>query len=184
MQINFEEDMKKPSENELQFACQQLNEFVNQHSELTTEIAGIEFVLQEKRNRLKEIEEESIPKLMDDLNSSMWKTKDGIKVEVQKVVSASITKQNQPVAHEWLREHGHSELIKSNLSLALGKGEEGTMQKIVDTIRSDFDIEPIVNENVHPMTLKAFVKDCLERGEQLPLETFGVFMGRKAKITK
>jgi len=35
---------------------------------------------------------------------------------------------------------------------------------------------------VEPMTLKAFVKEQIERGNDLPLDLFGVFVGQRAKI--
>jgi len=34
------------------------------------------------------------------------------------------------------------------------------------------------------MTLKAFVKDQVEKGGAIPMDLFGIFIGEKAKITK
>ena len=39
-------------------------------------------------------------------------------------------------------------------------------------------------EWVEPMTLKAFVREQVEKGADLPLETFNVYIGQKSKITK
>jgi len=37
---------------------------------------------------------------------------------------------------------------------------------------------------VEPMTLKATVKEQVERGVDLPLDTFNVFIGHKIKVKK
>ena len=37
---------------------------------------------------------------------------------------------------------------------------------------------------VEPMTLKAFVREQVENGVDLPFETFNVYIGQKSKITK
>ena len=37
---------------------------------------------------------------------------------------------------------------------------------------------------VEPMTLKAVVKEQVEKGNDLPLETFNVYVGQKIKVKK
>ena len=37
---------------------------------------------------------------------------------------------------------------------------------------------------VEPMTLKAFIRDQVEKGNPIPMDTFGIYIGEKAKITK
>jgi len=37
-------------------------------------------------------------------------------------------------------------------------------------------------EKIEPMTLKAWVKEQIERGSELPTELFGVYIGQKATI--
>ena len=37
---------------------------------------------------------------------------------------------------------------------------------------------------VEPMTLKAVVKEQVERGNDLPLEAFNVYVGQKIKVKK
>ena len=38
-------------------------------------------------------------------------------------------------------------------------------------------------EKVEPMTLKAFVKEQVEGGKELPFDLFGVYIANKTKIT-
>ena len=38
-------------------------------------------------------------------------------------------------------------------------------------------------EKVEPMTLKAFVREQVEKGKELPFDLFGVYIANKAKLT-
>jgi hypothetical protein len=39
-------------------------------------------------------------------------------------------------------------------------------------------------EWVEPMTLKAFVREQVEKGTDLPYETFNIYIGQKSKIKR
>ena len=41
-----------------------------------------------------------------------------------------------------------------------------------------------LKEAVHPQTLKAFVREQVEKGSDIPVSLFNIFSGFKAKITK
>jgi len=45
-------------------------------------------------------------------------------------------------------------------------------------------LDPEQKEAVHPSTLKAFVKEQIEKGSEIPSETFGIFIGQKTVIKK
>ena len=40
-----------------------------------------------------------------------------------------------------------------------------------------------LKEAVHPQTLKAFVREQVETGKELPFDLFGVYIANKTKIT-
>ena len=40
------------------------------------------------------------------------------------------------------------------------------------------------NVKVEPMTLKGFIRELVESGKEIPMETFGVFIGHKITIKK
>jgi len=37
---------------------------------------------------------------------------------------------------------------------------------------------------VEPMTLKGFIREMIENGKDIPMETFGVYVGHKINIKK
>ena len=45
-------------------------------------------------------------------------------------------------------------------------------------------LAPEVRQSIHPSTLKAFVKEQLTTGKDIPSEPFGIYIGSKAIIKK
>ena len=62
-------------------------------------------------------------------------------------------------------------------------GEDQKADDFRDTAKQKgFQVEQ--NTSVHPQTLKAFVKERCEKGEEFPMELFGAFIGHRAIIKK
>ena len=55
--------------------------------------------------------------------------------------------------------------------------------EFIDKI-STLGYEPTQKVWVEPMTLKAFVREQINEGSELPMDTFGVFVGAETKISK
>mgnify|MGYP003960518433 FL=1 len=55
---------------------------------------------------------------------------------------------------------------------------------VVEDLRGQYGLEPSQKTHVHPSTLKAWVKGRVESGKELDFDTFGVFVGNEAKITR
>lgn len=114
----------------------------------------------------------------------------GQRIELQEVVSASITDENAADAHAWLRQHNLGDLIKNVVTVSFGKGEDGYAQLLLKVVRDLQDREELrcggveQKEGVHTSTLRAFVKARLAAGEDLPLDLFKVYQGVTAGLVK
>ena len=75
------------------------------------------------------------------------------------------------------------DLIKNQISAEFGKGEDQSAVKFIDNIKS-LGYEPKQKVWVEPMTLKAFVREQIAEGVDIPMETFGIFVGAETKISK
>ena len=102
---------------------------------------------------------------------------------VAEFVQARITEENKQDAFSWLRDNGHGDLIKHNLSANFGRGEDDKAQDFKKRAE-DIGLDLAEKEWVEPMTLKAFAKEQVAQGSGIPMDTFGVFIGNKTKITK
>jgi len=43
---------------------------------------------------------------------------------------------------------------------------------------------PEQKRDIHPQTLKAFVRDQVESGNEFPMDVFGAYVGQRANIKK
>ena len=87
------------------------------------------------------------------------------------------------MAYDWLVRNGHEGLIKNEVLLKFGRDEDVVVNETVDALKSR-GLAPEIRQSIHPSTLKAFVKEQLSSGVDIPSEPFGVFVGTKATIKK
>jgi hypothetical protein len=107
---------------------------------------------------------------------------DGTKVKRVTEYHASISKPKAAAAFAWLRLRGHDGLIKNQAVLSFGKGEdEKALSVMAWAVGQGYDAKQI--EKVEPQTLKAFVREQIEAGVDIPFDVFGIFPEKKAKVT-
>jgi len=176
--VNFREDkvdqMKTVANpNELANKVQQLKD-------LEDEIANAEDSvkkLKEKANILSQFE---IPQMMEEMNIKKLKLKDGETVEVSNFYSASIV--DQDAAFKWLRENGRGDIIKNDITVTFGRGEDNKAAAYA-VLAQGQGYEPVQKVGVHPQTLKGVVRECNESGIELP-DCFKTYVGNRTNIKR
>lgn len=151
---------------------------------LIKQIAELENNLSMTKESLRKIVENDLPEAMDEVGMTSFVLEDGSKIKVSTFYSASIPEERKEEAFEWLKEHEFDGLIKADVKVQFGKGEFEIAQSFLQFIRgfNEKAIDPDYKESVHWQTLRAFVKEQVEKGAALPLDMFGVFIGRKAEL--
>lgn len=178
--MNFEDDAKINISNnnldEVSQLCQEL-------SNLENDIKSYEDTVKELKKKADKLSMEVIPEKMNELGLKSVELNDGSKLKIAEFVQARITEENKEQAFSWLRDNGHGDLIKHNLSANFGRGEDDKAQDFKKRAE-DIGLDLVEKEWVEPMTLKAFAKEQVAQGTGIPMDTFGVFIGNKTKITK
>lgn len=177
MTYDYSEHEKPKSED----ALAKLSELADKQLALEKELAEAEKAVEDAEKALREVSEIEIPELMDQLSIEDFKTTSGLKVSVKEDIRAHIKKANQPDAFQWLREHGHEALIKRELKVQFGKGEDEQAESTLKTLR-EAELQAEDKAYVHPSTLAKFVREKLKAGEEIPLELFGVHRQRVSKV--
>lgn len=139
--------------------------------------------LKEISTQLEELATKTIPNAMMAIGLEEFKLTSGAKVSCSQFYSASISETNKPAAHKWLKDNGHGSLIKNELELSFGRGEEKLAEKAKAILHKN-KLTFLEQAGVHSSTLRAFVKEQIEAGVKIPLDLFGAFVGRKAKIKR
>jgi hypothetical protein len=149
--------------------------------ELEKEIDDIEDVLKERKEQQRKLLEDTIPAMLDELGMKSFKMADGSQIDIKPFYSASIKEETRAQAYEWLREHGFDDIIKNTVSVRFGRGEDQLCDTLLSDLREkNYPVEQA--QKIEPQTLKAWVREQVERGNEFPTELFGAYVGQKATI--
>ena len=145
------------------------------------EIAEMEGHLKEMKENYRRLTEEIIPEAMAELGMKSLKMEDGSSLEIKPYYSASISEARRAEAYEWLRKNGFDDIIKNTVSVRFGRGEDTLCAQLLNLL-GEKGVPADQAEKIEPMTLKAWVKEMVERGNEFPSELFGAYIGQKAVI--
>lgn len=148
---------------------------------LENEIENLEELLKERKGELKSVSEDLLPAALEEHGLKELRMADGSIVSVQSYYGASIPKDRTDEAFNWLRTNDFGDLIKNVVSVSFGRNEDNTAKNLLGELNSK-GFATNQKEWVEPMTLKAFVKEQVEKGREIPSDLFGIFNGRKTKI--
>jgi len=160
-----------------------LSEKSNQLQKLDDAIQEAEQTLGQLKAEYRELSEVDIPSMLSELGLSEITLKDGNKISTSTYYSARISEDKRDEAFQWLNDNGFGDIVKNTVSVSFGREEDDSARKLVDSLE-DSGYATAQKKWVEPMTLKAFVREQVEKGSDLPLETFNVYIGQKTRIIK
>jgi len=150
---------------------------------LEDQVAASENHTKYLKEKAKQLSNFDIPKMMQEMNVTKLKLKDGASIEVTNFYSARIVPDKQEEAFNWLREHGLGDIIKNDVTVTFGMSEDNKAMAYA-TLAKGQGYEPVQKIGVHPSTLKAVVRERTESGQDLPADLFNPFVGNQTKITR
>ena len=145
------------------------------------EIGRLEDVIKDLKRAADKISSEVIPELLAEQGLSSLKLADGSGVEVKKTYSCTVKKDSMESAYKWLRENGLGDLIKNEVAVTFGKGEDNKAEQLLSLAEQE-GYEPQQKQKVEPMTLKALYRERVEAGLDMPSEFFHTFVKDQSKI--
>jgi hypothetical protein len=181
MNINFRDD--KIDAMKAVVDPKQLTDKVQQLKNLEDEIRNAEEGVKKLKEQARIISELEIPSMMKEMNITKLKLSDGESVEVGKFYSASIPAEKQDEAFIWLRNNGLGDIIKNDITVTFGRGEDNKAVQYAVLARGQ-GFEPVQKIGVHAQTLKALVRERMESGLDVPSDLFKPYEGNRTKITR
>ena len=122
-----------------------------------------------------------IPKLMEDMNLKSLKLKDGSELTIKQIYSASMRADKKTEAIQWLRNNGLGDIVKNNITVTFGQGEDNKAVEYAGLAR-ERGYEPTQDEKVHHASLTVVMKDFKEKGNEIPTDLFSTFDGNQTKL--
>ena len=180
-EINFRDD--KQDSMKAVANPQELASKVNELKDLQDEIENAEESIKKLKEKANILSQFEIPQMMDQMNIKKLKLKDGETVEVGNFYSASILPEKQEEAFNWLRQNGRGDVIKNDITVTFGTGEDNKAMAYA-TLAKGQGYEPVQKVGVHPQTLKGIVRECHESGIEMPSDYFKTYVGNRTNIKR
>ena len=164
-------------------------------SNLCKSLQIVEGKIEEAKELLKSLEEtrddlssNKIPNKLMELGVSELKLSDGTKVSTDKKYLASISKDKEKsnAAFDWLIKNGHSAIIKKQIVIPYTYVDDNgsiskELQDAIDSLKNS-GITYLDEGNIHWATLRAFVKEQIENGVDIPKDLFNIFIQNVTKL--
>lgn len=85
-------------------------------------------------------------------------------------------------AIEWLKENGLDGLLKTDVEVHLGKGQEDLARQAVAALEN-IGMEPVIAQEVHAGTLSAALRELASQGQDIDYDLLNATLVRKAVIS-
>jgi len=160
-----------------------VSRLANEAARLQEDVDRTEEEAKHFKKALYKVTDELLPAAMEELDIEKLTLNDGSEISVKPIYAASIPKDRRDEAYDWLREHGDGDIIKNNVTITFGKGEDQDAQAFM-VMCGDQGFTPQQSEKIEPMTLKAWLREKVEAGDPVPLDLFGAFISQRASIKR
>ena len=149
------------------------------------DIAAIEEQLKKKKEEADHISSKVIPELLAEQGLSEIKLADGSKVSVKKEFRCTLPKDpvKREQAYEWLRNEKLGDIIKNNVFVTFGKGEDDKAKSLID-LAVENGYEPNQKSDVAWNTLTALYEERVKAGLDMPSDVFNLWIKDKTKISR
>lgn len=151
--------------------------------EARAEVTDAEAVLKAKQDRVRTLEEFTLPELMKEAGQEKLRTADGFDLELKDTLHASIPPANMVAAIAWLEQHNQAAIIKRAMTLKFGRDQNDDAQKALSVIL-EAGFTPEDKQSVHPQTLAAAIREMLAEGVEVPMDILGGHVRSTVKLTE
>lgn len=159
-------------------ACNELDNIRKAKADKAAEIKKLE-------EREFQLENEIIPSMIESAGVKSLTLTDGAKVSVKDQLRANITMENEDFCFSWLKQNGLDDVIKNNVVLTFGRGQDSDATNIMNELQ-DRGLYPSNKKAVAWNTLSKLVEEQIAKGSMSSAdqEKFGVYTYKKVKIER
>ena len=178
----FEEDKQDLMQ---QTDINSLSMHVEKLTDLQKAIEHSEKQIKDLKSQYDKISSEVIPNILAEQGLASLKLADGTVLDVNKKYSCTIPKDpaKKEAAYQWLREQGLGDIIKNEVAVTFGRGEDNKAEQLLNLAAKE-GYEPVQKSKVEPMTLKALSRERVEAGLDMPSDLFHLFVKDETKLSQ
>jgi len=183
MEADYVEKQATPLEKMDQKGLKTVAEIARMIVSQEAKLADLEQRTKDAKRELLQLTDNELPNMLAEIGLSKMTLGDGSEVTVKQTYGASILVANRPKAYDWLREHGYDDIIKNVVSCQFGRGEDEKALAF-KAVAENEGYPADQKTDIHSGTLRAFVKERCEAGDDFPMDLFGAYIGQRAIIKR
>jgi hypothetical protein len=156
----------------------------NKASELKVMTEHLEYLqeaVKKAEETIKNLSEQELPMLMNEIGMQQFKLQDGTKFEVKPILAVNAPKEKMEEIDEWLDNNGHSGLVKTTILVPKTVPHDALEKLLIEFKAQGFDFD--VTKSIHWQTLNKWAREMEEEGYAIPEDLFKVYRAMKAFIT-
>ena len=152
---------------------------------LEDKIEAAEENLKDLKLKADDVGSRVIPELLAEQALTSIKMADGSTVSVKKEFRATIPKDEarRESCLQWLRDQGLGDIIKNNVTVSFGKGEDDKAEQLLN-LAAENGFQPQQKSDVAWNTLTALYQERVQAGLDMPSESFSLWIKDKTKISR
>ena len=183
MEADYVEKQATPLEKMDQKGLKTVAEIARMIVSQEAKLADLEQRTKDAKKELLQLTDNELPNMLAEIGLSKMTLDDGSEVTVKQTYGASILVANRPKAYDWLRDNGYDDIIKNVVSCQFGRGEDEKALAF-KAVAENEGYPADQKTDIHSGTLRAFVKERCEAGDDFPMELFGAYIGQRAIIKR
>jgi len=150
--------------------------------DLDKERAKAELKVKQLVEQHRQIAEEQLPELFEQVGMSELKTRSGLPLKLKNKVRTNISKARKPAAIAWLDANGQGGMVKRSVIIDFDKTQGDKVEALLRLIGRSWKNNR-TELDVHSATVKAFVVRQLKEGKKIPFDVFGIHCVDAVEIT-
>ena len=160
-EIDFEADAGESEKDDIGT----LSVLSREQLQLESDIDGLNDQIDKKQKELKTVQQERIPRLMQELRLGSFTLDTGEGVSIKRGYFGSI-KDNEQEAFAWLEKYDMDDIIKNIVTITFNREENVKAVELFEKLeKMGYDI--IKKESIHGGTLKSFIKERMLAKDEL-----------------
>jgi hypothetical protein len=163
---------------------QSINTLIGSLLEKQTKLFALQSQIKEISKEIMNIEENKLPEALDAVGYTSGDKiiLKGVEVSLKTDLQMSISAEKKPFVLSWLKEKGHSEIIKNQINVDLPKGKNLEEVEEIKSTLKELGLSFVQIEDVNTGTVKSLVKSLLSESEEVPVEDMGGRIYTRATI--
>lgn len=138
-----------------------------EYARLETVVEQLTSELNDAKDTFNRFKMDVVPEAMFELGLMELTLRSGERILITPNVDATIKAEDKPAAHSWMHDQGFGGLIKTQVDVDFDREQSEEAYALYEQLRGKYP-NAFLAEKVHPQTLKAFVREQLEAGNEIP----------------